>query len=221
MPAARQRRSRRNPVTVQGPWVPMPLEFLASKACAELSPHAVKMLIDLISRLGRNAHGNGDISATGDFLEARGWASKATRQAALRELQNADLLTVTRQGGRRTCNLYALTLWPMDCDFSKLDTGPGAYTTTDWQRVKEGGTQPPTLETPATWNTPRKSKTRTPTTGANGPNMPPSRGHNTPPQPLIAPATGAVRGFCGISLPPPRGTFIEMPSVPAASQPNP
>jgi hypothetical protein len=220
LPAAQKRR-KGDPVTVRGPWVAVSLDFLQSKACAELSPHAVKMLIDLISRLGRNAHGNGDVSATGDFLQARGWTSKATRQAALRELQDAELLTVTRQGGRRTCTLYALTLWPMDCDFSKLDTGPGAYTATDWQRVKVDGNQPPTPETPATWNTPRKNKTRTPATGANGPNMPPSRGHNVPPQPLIAPATGAVRGFRGISLPPPRGTFIETPSVQAASQPNP
>lgn len=91
----------------------MPLDFLRSRAWAELSPHAAKMLFDLCGGLGPNAKGNGDISAAPAIMRPKGWSSTATRVAALRELEDVGLIAVTKRGNRRVCTLYAVTLWPL------------------------------------------------------------------------------------------------------------
>lgn len=154
------KKPRKNPVTVRGAWFPMPTDFLSSRVCAELSPQGVKMFLDLCAQLGRNAAGNGDLSAAPKTMLARGWTSNATRVAALQELLDADLLTITRRGDRRRCVLYAITLWPLDCDFSKLDHGPGSYSTHDWEQT--GRSTPPTAEKPAIWRALRKAKSVNP-----------------------------------------------------------
>lgn len=140
---------KKDPVTVVGPWLPMPLDFLHSRAWAELSPHAAKMLLDLCAGLGRNAKLNGDLSAAPTVMQPKGWCSNATRVAALRELEDARLISLTRRGNRRLCALYAVTLWPLHCDLRKLDYGPGSYTTSDWQNVSADRAKTPTTDRPA------------------------------------------------------------------------
>ena len=140
---------KKNPVTVAGPWFAMPLDFLRSRAWAELSPHAAKMLFDLCAGLGANAKGNGDLSGAPTIMAPKGWCSNATRVAALQELESARLISITRRGNRRLCALYAVTLWPLHCDLSKLDHGPGSYTTTDWQTAGADRSKTPTTDSPA------------------------------------------------------------------------
>ena len=113
MANGREGRNRKSAVTVRGPWIAMPLDFLRSRAWAELSPHAAKMLFDLCGGLGPNAKGNGDISAAPAIMRPKGWSSTATRVAALRELEDVGLIAVTKRGNRRVCTLYAVTLWPL------------------------------------------------------------------------------------------------------------
>ena len=152
-------KKRGNPVTVRGPWFAMPLDFLRSRACAELSPLALKMLMDLCSQFGWNAKGNGDLSAAPTILRARGWTGNGSRVAALQELEAAGLVVKTRQGNRKLCGLYACTLWPMDCDFTKLDHGPGCYSTADWEAARAGAASTPTHGAPAKWQRARGQKT--------------------------------------------------------------
>jgi hypothetical protein len=159
-------KSKKSPVTVRGPWFAMPLEFLRSRTFAGLSLHASKLLLDLCSQLGPNSRRNGDLCASRTVLEPRGWTSETTLAASLAELKSAGLLCVTRQGNKRRASLYAVTLWPMDCDFSKLDTGPGCYSTKDWEEVSPGANQPPSVDRPARWAQPRKNENAPPMAGS-------------------------------------------------------
>lgn len=148
----------RGKVTVVGPWQPMPLAFLRSRACAELSPHATKLLLDCLAMLAPNGGRNGDISLAPKVMAPRGWNSRETLGNAVAELSAAGLLIKTRQGSRLDCSLFALTLYPLDCDLRKLDVRPGCYSLSDWTLAGEGVEKPPTEHLPARWNRVRKAK---------------------------------------------------------------
>ncbi|MDE2398354.1 MAG: hypothetical protein KGM91_23215 [Burkholderiales bacterium] len=196
----------------------MPLSFLRSRAFAELSPHAAKMLLDLCAGLGPNASGNGDLNAAPATMRPKGWSSDATRRAALQELERAALIVATRQGNRRACTLYAVTLWPMQCDLSKLDHGPGAFTTLDWIKVAADRADRPTLTAPATWNVLRKSAIGAPATGQPHVDMSPPRDNPPVSDRRLRPATGSIDPFSAARVGPPRDTFLDLPSVPASNR---
>lgn len=145
-----------------GVWVPLALDFLRSRACAELSPHGAKLLLDVLSMLGPNATRNGDLSLAPKVMAPRGWTGRQTLGAAIRELEAFGLLAKTRQGGRLDCSLYALTLYPLDCDLSKLDVGPGGYRMTDYMGGDATLAHPPTEAKPAAWRRARKTQTVAP-----------------------------------------------------------
>ena len=211
---------KKHGVSVNGPWFPMPLDFLRGRACAELSPHAVKMLVDLCAMLGPNAAGNGDISATPALMKPRGWCSNATRTAALLELQGAGLLAITKRGNRRAPTLYAITLWPLHCDLSKLEHGPGSFTTTDWQKGQPTRATKPTMEAPVIWNQSRKGEKKEaageksdPAAGQPTPVMTPQRDNPQASTRGYAPATGSIAPLSTLELVPQRGTFLDSPSA--------
>lgn len=154
-------RRRRRGVAVVGPWLPVPLDFLRSRAAAELSPHGAKLLLDVFSMLGPNASRNGNISLAPRVMAARGWSGRATLNAAVRELIEHKLLVQTRQGSRLDCSLFALTVWVLDCDLSKLDVQPGAYTIGSWT-VEGTLEKQPTEDAPARWRRARKTESVAP-----------------------------------------------------------
>lgn len=156
------RDTKKRGVAVVGPWLPAPLDFLRSRACAELSPLAAKLLIDVFAKLGTNASRNGDISLTPKVMRVSGWTSRESLGAAVRELIEFGLLACTRQGSRLDCSLYACTLYPLDCNLSKLDVGPGSYRATDYMGAGASLANPPTADKPAVWRRARKSKLVTP-----------------------------------------------------------
>lgn len=164
MPSTLAKR-KKNPVAVRGIWIPMPLEFLRSRAFAEFSPYAAKMFLDLCACLGPNASGNGDLAAAPAIMFPKGWRSTATRVAALKELEEAQVIAITKRGNRRAPTLYAITLWPLQCDFAKLDYGPGCCSTLDWFKSDPGRAESPTIEKPAKWRSLRKNENGPPTAG--------------------------------------------------------
>lgn len=91
---------KKHGIACEGPWLPVPIEFLRSRACAELSPHAAKLLLTVWGALGPNAGRNGDISLAPKAMAVRGWNSRATLHAAVCELESAGLLCKTRKGTR-------------------------------------------------------------------------------------------------------------------------
>lgn len=147
---------RKKSVAVKGPWLPLPLAFLRARACAELSPLAAKLLIDVLATLGPNATRNGDISLAPKLMTVRGWNSRSSLNAAIRELMSHGLLIQTRQGSRLDCSLFACTLFPLDCDLSKLDVKPGCYLTTDYMGEGQALAEQPTASRPAVWRRARR-----------------------------------------------------------------
>lgn len=151
---------RKRGIAASGSWLPMPLSFLRSRACAELSPHSAKLLLDVLAILGPNATRNGDISLTPKAMAVRGWPGRSSLQAAVKELEAHGLLVRTRQGGRLDCSLFALTLFPIDCDVRKLDAGAvGSYTRREFESA---GLAPPKDDAPAKWRHARKTKSVAP-----------------------------------------------------------
>lgn len=209
--------SKKSPVTVRGSWFAMPIAFLRSRACAELSPQALKMLIDLCAQLGPNARGNGDLSAPPTTMEPRGWTSRATRAAALQDLLDTRLIIVTRKGNRRLCVLYAVTLWPIDCNVSKLDHGPGSYSVLDWEQ--DGAAAEPSIEHPATWRTLRKNAKSVPATGQPPLDIAPPRGNPAQQDGPYSPATGTQPTISGQGVAPPRVTFLDTTLSAGSSKP--
>lgn len=225
-------RGTKRPLAVSGPWLPLPLDFLRSRACAELSPHGMKLLIDFLSMLGPNAIRNGDVSLTPKLMAVRGWSGRETLGAAVRELIDHGLLIQTRQGSRLDCSLFACTLFPLDCDFRKLDVGPGSYRTTDWMC---GGdlANAPTETNKARWRHARKGSSTGSRTAGKTQTVAPPRDDVPPKRP--APGQSDAENevdFPSSSRPgtktpvfevvsvPPRVTYLNTPSLcPSTAQP--
>ena len=92
---------------------------LKSQAMQSLSAHSTKLLVDLLSQYkGQN---NGDLCATFSMMQQRGWHSTGTLSRAIKELINAGLVEISRQGGRHQCSLYAFTFYAVDDCKGKLD----------------------------------------------------------------------------------------------------
>jgi hypothetical protein len=118
--------SRRERITgrrERGSFLLLPHAYLDSEQYAQLSPRAVKALLDLASQYrGKN---NGDLAATWSVMRRCGWTSKDQLYKALQELLNFGWIVCTRRGGRdRTLpTLYAVTIWGIDYCGGKLDAG--------------------------------------------------------------------------------------------------
>ena len=88
-----------------------------------LSPHAIKLLVDLGTQY--NGRNNGDLCAAMNILKNRNWTSNDTITKKLRELEDKGWITKTRQGGLGMGpNLYALTWQPINECGGKLDVSP-------------------------------------------------------------------------------------------------
>lgn len=191
----------------------MPLLFLRSRACAELSPHGAKLLLDVLGMLGPNATRNGDISLTPKLMAVRGWSGRSTLNAAVKELEEHGLLVRTRQGGRLDCTLFALTLFPIDCDVRKLDPhAVGSFTSRDFEAA---GLSAPTDQQPATWRQARKTQTVAPPRD-EVPSERPATGQTqrtAPTKTATLSRHGTKSPVFGPSIVPPRVTFVDPMSL--------
>ncbi|WP_019882340.1 MULTISPECIES: hypothetical protein [unclassified Methylophilus] len=147
---------KKHGVACLGTYQPFPTDFLKSRACAELSPLALKLLIDMLATLGPNSHRNGDISIAPKLMAIRGWSSRSSLNAAMNELLTYGLIEKTRQGSRLDCSLFAITLYPLSCDMKKLDVSSETYKQTDFMGPNVKLAAPPTPDRPAKWRQPRK-----------------------------------------------------------------
>jgi hypothetical protein len=106
--------------------------YFESPEYAELSPRAVKALIDVYCQFrGGN---NGDLCATFSIMKARGWKSKDQLAKAMQELLERGWLMVTRQGGRHLPTLLAVTFLPINECGGKLDMKPTVSPPHLWKR---------------------------------------------------------------------------------------
>ncbi len=105
-------------------FVALPYSVLNSPLFTALSPHALKLLIDVAAQY--RGDNNGDLSAAWKMMQPRGWRSEATLHKAKHELLEAGFLYEARKGHRpNVCSLFALTWFALD-DNEKFDAGAKA-----------------------------------------------------------------------------------------------
>jgi hypothetical protein len=87
-------------------------DLIRSRQFSALSGNAVKVFLFLAAQF--NGRNNGDLSATETMVLAAGLCSGTTAAKALKELEAAGFVVVSRHGHKRRCHLYALTWLPVD-----------------------------------------------------------------------------------------------------------
>lgn len=108
----------------------LPKALMAHPDFSELSSSALKVLMVLGYQF--NGRNNGNLSATHSMLQEWGGMAKATLAAALRELQERNLIIKTRtnykgRDGAR-CALFALAWAPIDdCPGKMLEVSPSSF----------------------------------------------------------------------------------------------
>ena len=86
---------------------------------AVLSNAAFRMLDNLIAQF--NGSNNGDLCASPKVMELYGWNSRSAIHDATVELLATGFIEQTRQGGRNSCSLYAVTWLAIDDCNGKLE----------------------------------------------------------------------------------------------------
>lgn len=103
------------------PFVGIVRSVFESQAFADLSPHACKLLLELVGQF--RGDNNGDLTLAWSVVSKRGWRSRTTLWRCKQELIDAGFIYVTRIGQfPRTCELVALTWFPLDVS-KKFDPG--------------------------------------------------------------------------------------------------
>jgi hypothetical protein len=88
-------------------------------------------LIDLLAQF--RGYNNGDLAATLNMMQERGWNSSDQLNKAKKELVGRDIIWVTRQGGRNKACLYAVTFFPIDECKGKLDVASTRTAPVNWK----------------------------------------------------------------------------------------
>lgn len=78
----------------------------------KLYDRSQRLFVDLLSQY--NGRNNGDLCAAMTLMRARGWTSASKLDLALKELKYFGFVLVSRQGGRNSATLLALTCFPID-----------------------------------------------------------------------------------------------------------
>jgi hypothetical protein len=128
-----------------GAFVPLPCSVLNHPNFCKLSTRATKLLMDMLSQLRFKEGGtvnNGDLCVAWRVMQQRGWRSKETLTFALKELLYYGFVSITRQGGRHRCSLYAVTWWAIDECGTKLDVAAGRVPSNDWKQERKRWTKP-------------------------------------------------------------------------------
>lgn len=96
-----------------------------------LSHMAAHLLDNLCSQY--NGINNGDFSAAPKITKLYGWRSQGSVDKALKELLAKGFIEQTRQGGRNTCSLYAMTWLSVDECKGKLDVSETKVPSNLWK----------------------------------------------------------------------------------------
>lgn len=95
------------------PFVGIVRSVFESPAFMALSPHACKLLLELVGQY--RGDNNGNLTVAWSVVSKRGWRSRTTLWRCKAELIEAGFVYVTRKGHMpSTCELLALTWFPLD-----------------------------------------------------------------------------------------------------------
>ncbi|OSI08820.1 Uncharacterised protein [Neisseria animaloris] len=129
------RRHQRGKRTIR-PYRQLPVEVIRAPQFRALSGTAVKVLLYLLSQYTGSNNGNLQAGQTEAASAEIGVSSRAVK-AAIKELKDTGFITVSRQGGKNRCSLYALTFFAVDDCGGILDI-PATHTfTDDWKKPSE------------------------------------------------------------------------------------
>jgi hypothetical protein len=95
------------------PFVAVYRSVFESPAFTALSPHACKLLLELIGQY--RGDNNGNLTVAWSIVSKRGWRSRSTLWRCKAELIEAGFVYITRRGHMpSTCELLALTWFALD-----------------------------------------------------------------------------------------------------------
>lgn len=114
----------------------IPLTLFKHPNLTRLSPHGLKLLLDLCRQY--TGFNNGYLWAGWSLLKDQGWKSKGTLNHAVLECEHYRLITRTKQGGKNKPNYHALTWWRIHEKAKQpLDVGPTIAPGNDWKEARE------------------------------------------------------------------------------------
>jgi hypothetical protein len=119
---------------LSGPFVKLPHEVQDSANWKACGGTAIKLLCAIARQY--NGKNNGDLGASIKIMAALGWRSSDTLDRSLKELLHYGFITLTRQGGRNSANLYAITWQPIDECGGKLDCCATSVAANDYKQLK-------------------------------------------------------------------------------------
>lgn len=117
--AKRRDRARTKGRKNTSPFVRLDHRMLDHPDYLNLSHPAKALLTDMLRQY--NGNNNGDFCVTLSVMSKRGWTSNDTLRRALNQLIAANLVMLTRQGGRHKPSLYAVTFLNIDPCNGKLE----------------------------------------------------------------------------------------------------
>ncbi|WP_205631054.1 hypothetical protein [Dyella thiooxydans] len=138
-----RRRNRLKGRKETGTFFRIPTAVLNCPNYLGLSKKAQALLMDIGARF--NGFNNGDLAAPWSWMKERGWKSKGTLSNAIRELIDAGMLELTRQGGLHGPNLYAFTWIAIHETKSRLDVSPTRVASGKWKQPRLKQTPPAAL----------------------------------------------------------------------------
>jgi len=118
-----------------GKFVTIGRYFLQSHVRKNLSMKANTLLMDLLAQY--KGFNNGDLCLAWKIMKEYNWRSRQTLDRAREELLEKEILMLTRQGGRNSPSLFALTIYNIDdCrdkwGHTKIDVQPTKTPTRAW-----------------------------------------------------------------------------------------
>lgn len=115
----------------EGRFISVPAMVLDSPAWAALSGNEKGLLMDIAAQFfGSN---NGALDCTWSRMCTRGWRSRDTLSKALSGLIEKRFVVLTRQGGKRVCNLFAVTWREIHECGGRLDVAPTRVPSHAWR----------------------------------------------------------------------------------------
>ncbi|GMV29545.1 MAG: hypothetical protein AMXMBFR59_16700 [Rhodanobacteraceae bacterium] len=136
MTAEAKRRRRQKGRQTTEPFASIPIHMLRHPKFLRLSPYAKALFLYWAGLY--NGINNGDFSAANNRFREFGFRSPATLQKAKRALVEQGFAVMTRQGEKRRCSLYGLTIWPIDECGGKLDYPAEKRPSHAWKRMDAG-----------------------------------------------------------------------------------
>lgn len=129
------RRSKRNAIIdrgrTPGSYTAWPHACARSPHFKRLSAYAKALLFDLLGQY--NGSNNGDLCCAFKLMNVSGWRSRTTLEKARAELEVVGWIVRTKQGGRNSPNLYALTIFKIN-DIAKLEARETVRPLGFWQQ---------------------------------------------------------------------------------------